>query len=661
MLGGAQGVGNTMESIEAKILLKNLLYRVVVLEDGSKELSGKLTESELEALNFALDLVVSSQRKLPAHQVDSVAPKPKEKSVNKESVEPTDSILLRPLTSFGLSVRTVNCLNAEYLFLIRDLLKFTVSDLLKVPNLGRKGLNEITSLFAENNLSLKQNKVEEPQVQVETKDEDTDAVFELETSVLDLEPPSEDVRLCIDFGTAMSKVTLVDNRQQYEDITVLKLGVPGDQEEISEIMLVSSVYIDNKGLLWFGQKAVENSASEGQSGDRQRLDNIKRWLSEEGFDEKVNRSFNPTEIDITYGNMIQAYLMFLTWIIAHCLEGEGYPINILRRFAMPIFEGEKQRDTKYKLQKMLGDAQVLADSFYRVLRDGIPLETFMKKVHELDEIKAEYNFIAEDITEPLGVAGSLLSWENRVNSLIMVVDIGAGTSDFSLFRIAFNPDGKKLGSSEVAGSARGITEAGNYLDKLLNAYILKKAEVKIDDPHYRNIVGALNLTIRDNKEALFNDDFVSVSLFNGEIAEVNKDEFLSLDSVKQFAAVLKETMIEILEEIDESWIKGAPAWSGMPTLAIALTGGGATLPMAKNLAVGKILINGNRLKIVLSNSFPQWLEEEGFEDLEEDYPQIAVSLGGARKLVLPHGDSAAITAGDIKETAVLGGFFQRGS
>ena len=245
--------------------------------------------------------------------------------------------------------------------------------------------------------------------------------------------------------------------------------------------------------------------------------------------------------------------------------------------------------------------------------------------------------------------------------MIMVVDIGAGTSDFSLFRIAFNPDGKKLGSSEVAGSARGITEAGNYLDKLLNAFILKKTEVKIDDPHYKNIVGALNLTIRDNKEALFNDGFVSVSLFNGEIAEVNKDEFLSLGSVKQFGAVLKNTMIEILEEIDESWIKGAPPWSGKPTLAIVLTGGGADLPMAKSLAIGETHVKGNILKIVLSQSFPQWLEEEGYEDLEEDYPRIAVSLGGARKLVLPHGDSTAITAGDIKEKAILGGFYQKGS
>ena len=43
-----------MEFIEAKILLKNLLNRVEIQEDGSKQLTGVLTDDELEALKLAL-------------------------------------------------------------------------------------------------------------------------------------------------------------------------------------------------------------------------------------------------------------------------------------------------------------------------------------------------------------------------------------------------------------------------------------------------------------------------------------------------------------------------------------------------------------------------------------------------------------------------------
>ena len=135
------------------------------------------------------------------------------------------------------------------------------------------------------------------------------------------EPP-RNVRLCLDFGTAMSKATLVqdDADNESEEIHVLHLGVPGDQEEISEVMLISSVYIDNDGKLWFGKAAVDRSMVEGGDGSRQRLDNIKRRLSEEGWDEEVGPRFNPTSVPITNGDMVLAYLMFMTWTVNSCLE-----------------------------------------------------------------------------------------------------------------------------------------------------------------------------------------------------------------------------------------------------------------------------------------------------------------------------------------------------
>lgn len=580
-----------MDPIEAKILLKNLLDRVVTLEDGSKQLTGKLTSSELDALNFSVSMF-DNKNLLQSGNI----------------VTPSDQL---------------------------------------ITDASEKG-KPVTE--AETDKSGKS----QSQSQSETK---------LDTSSLKLPAPSDDARICLDFGTAMSKATLVKDEMdgEFEDIHVLKLGIPGDQEEISETMLVSSVYIDNAGLLWFGQQAVVRSENESQDGIRRRLDNIKRWLSEEGFDETVNDLFNPTEIIITYGEMIQAYLMFLTWAVNHSLDDDGYPRNIIRRFAMPIFDGEKKHETLYRLRKMLGDAQILADTFHESLQNGIPLQVYKNAVMQLNGMKNNYLFIQEDITEPLGVAGSLLSWKTNINSLVMVVDVGAGTSDFSLFRIAYNPETKKSSSREVAGSAKGITEAGNYLDYLLIGYILNKSGITHENSLYKNILGALNLTIRDHKESLFRDGFVSVSLFNNDVVEIDKDEFLDLPQVKMFGDNLKDAMTDILESIDESWIKSAPPLTGTPTLTVALTGGGAELPMVKNLAKGEITIKGNNLSLVESMHFPKWLDDEGYDDLEDEYPRIAVSLGGARRNIIPHGNKAAFTAGDVKETAVLGGYYQKGN
>ena len=582
-----------MDLMKAKFLLENLLDRVETHEDGSKQLSGKLTDNELQALQIALTLF------------DSPAP-----------------LITNPAFSIPSS------------------------KIFSPPDFQQPVIESDVEISS----------------QVGSEVDAKEIPVELNVSVLGLPAHSINTRLCLDFGTAMSKATLVedDDDDDFEEIIVLEIGVSGDQEEISKVMLVSSVFIDDNGLLWFGKRAVEE-AEQPENSNRQQLNNIKRYLSEDGLNVKVSKFFNPTSIDITYGDLILTYLMYFTWCVNRALEGlnNDYPRNIARRFAMPCLSDPAASEAEHRLRKYLGEAQVLADTFFNTLENGIPLKTFMGAVSQIRAEKYIYPFVTEKISEPLGVAGTLLGSQTKTNMLAMVVDVGAGTTDFSLYRIAVDPEKGINTAFEIDNTACCLTEAGNHLDNLLKSIIIREAGVNHTHSSWKNIDGDLERNIRNYKETLFNNDGVIVYIkeLNIEV-EIKRNDFLDLPQVRSFGNSLRKKMKDIMEGIDAEFVK----WVVQePTrkLVIVLTGGGASLPMVKELAQGSIFVHGLQIPLAPAKPFPTWLEED-HADLEDDYSRIAVSLGGARKKIIKSGGAMSTTSSDGKSKPSLGLDFTTG-
>jgi len=71
-----------------------------------------------------------------------------------EEEDQIDPILLRPVDDLELTVRSANCLKAENIYYIGDLIQRTEVELLKTPNLGKKSLTEIKDVLASRGLSL---------------------------------------------------------------------------------------------------------------------------------------------------------------------------------------------------------------------------------------------------------------------------------------------------------------------------------------------------------------------------------------------------------------------------------------------------------------------------------------------------------------------------
>jgi len=78
----------------------------------------------------------------------------KEESMNQPHGFDVDPMLLRPVDDLELTVRSANCLKAENIYFIGDLIQRTEVELLKTPNLGKKSLTEIKDVLATKGLSL---------------------------------------------------------------------------------------------------------------------------------------------------------------------------------------------------------------------------------------------------------------------------------------------------------------------------------------------------------------------------------------------------------------------------------------------------------------------------------------------------------------------------
>lgn len=83
--------------------------------------------------------------------VDLEADKQQEPEEEEDQIDP---VLLRPVDDLELTVRSANCLKAENIYYIGDLIQRTEVELLKTPNLGKKSLTEIKDVLAARGLSL---------------------------------------------------------------------------------------------------------------------------------------------------------------------------------------------------------------------------------------------------------------------------------------------------------------------------------------------------------------------------------------------------------------------------------------------------------------------------------------------------------------------------
>ena len=442
---------------------------------------------------------------------------------------------------------------------------------------------------------------------------------DLNFSCLDAKPDPEGDVLAIDFGTAFSKAAVWKDGAAEPT----PLGLRDQVADISGLMLESYVYVTD-GVLYFGPQAEAVFRAESAAG-RKLFDSPKGELSVLKGSSLSHSA--PAEIDptgkLTRRDLLTLYLAYLAGATSAALEAEGCERHILRRYAIPVWEGDKLDNVSSVLRRELLDAQILADSLpMDVWRRGLAVEDAVRLMKTLrggltDERRMAATFIGDHVLEAAAAAAAVAERFSDHRPVALVLDVGAGTTDVGLYRFAL----PSQASSKIFPfqHGRGASQlAGNQLDQQIIRFIKQEAGVDPDSADGARVSQALVRDIRAHKVNLFDTGFVDIEELDGR--RFLAEDFLNSKPAKDFQANLRKKITTILDPVGFARMDNPDGLYGV------ITGGGAQASIFREVLQAPFELTDGAARFERIDIEPQWLEVRRPE-LKPIFPQLAVSVG----------------------------------
>jgi molecular chaperone DnaK (HSP70) len=448
-------------------------------------------------------------------------------------------------------------------------------------------------------------------------------------------PRNRDWIGCIDFGTAMSKAALVRRKPRTEltnaDVRPLVIGARDGFVSRNNLLLPSAVYVGDQALL-FGEEA-EKAAIRGERSGRQAFVSPKEYLSTrdpDALDEMLDREIDPTG-NYTARKLLALFLAHLLVQAGRAAAIAGVPWPVPLRIARPAWKPERAAAGEQALRSLVLRAFAIADDL------GDQLSAVKGVAHDaarsaLSGVMSDARFDAPaafphvfelsdnhsaSVLEATAVAAGAIGDTRR--RVVVVADIGGGTSDFGAFMTGL-PGRGVLG--EVDGSSGILRLAGDRLDILLKFHIFNQARIDPYDAGSRGVVARVRANQRAYKEVLFTTGKVTIELVDDYLT-ITKEDFLANPDVQAFAQLLRSTFRETLE-CAIACAREYPLGGRRTPVEVLLTGGGRSLPMVK-----EFVTNPPLPWIQLEEASPEIPDGSLDQNFLDVRPQLAVAIGGA--------------------------------
>jgi molecular chaperone HscA len=439
---------------------------------------------------------------------------------------------------------------------------------------------------------------------------------------------------CIDFGTAASKFALAKSvdRDAIRDkhVIPLAIGARDDAGLDKTVLLPSVVYLDEERVL-FGHQA-ENAAIRGERRHRHAFRSLKQRLSTHDL---ADLDEAPLEEDIDPTGKYKArdcLILFLAHLLERARQDAAerkLPWPVRLRIARPAWKARRAEEGENALKEIVKQAFAVVDILGKRLTAprGLDHESALSALRKAAEAPLPDDdtlFVLDEkksasVLEASAVAAGSLRRLDAGRRVVVVVDVGGGTTDFGVF-ITGVKDQAVL--SSVKDSDQVLLKAGDHLDMLLRDHVLDRLGLRKDDEAGKGASNRIRLKQREYKEILFRDGQVIIELPDRDVI-VTRDEFLGDKHVKAFEEEIRAKFDEVVGiALRCAQYFSQPRKPNTP-IEILLTGGGYQLPMIRDL-------NDNPgVEWDFRPAAPDLVKLSG--DLEIAARQMLVAIGGALK------------------------------
>lgn len=433
-------------------------------------------------------------------------------------------------------------------------------------------------------------------------------------------------RICIDFGTALSKASICLDPTLPLEVGVKPLPI-GAIAGAEHPLLTPSVLFVDEGRIFFGSAALE-LARRGVETNRDPLLSFKTVLGardvQAALAAKIPPSIDPTGT-FKARDALVLYLAYLDQLIRRAIElAPNMPpgaANARRRYTSPVWKQGGMVD--HAFEAIFNEAAALSQRLGPLLLSSEGISIAQSK-DALDRAAASPGdgLLETGVFEPHAAAAASLAFTNAPTRFVMVFDMGAGTTDIAAFEFDESVDPPSL--SEIKEARQCSALAGDEIDRILISLIFRKRGVDKANPDDPRALRSTRLSARELKRELFTQG--KCGLRNGWIATTLKLSELQEDQTfRQYQAALAETIARSL---------GAVAARAQQVRAdvidVVLAGGGSHLPFLPDL----VRVAANRIQCPVrlrvgplspANTLYQGVDTS----LRGVFPQIAMSVGGA--------------------------------